>query len=85
MPLPAEHLRCLFCQKLIISQQAVEKVVDRGQHLHRLGKTGVDWVTRLFRAIPQLPDVKMPKIFPESTNAEPHPVPGWLCMKCVNI
>ena len=80
MPLPAEYLRCLPCQKQIISQQAVEKMVYRGQCLHRLGKTGVDWVTRLLRTIPQLPDTKVPKIFPENTNTEPLPIVGWLCL-----
>ena len=74
MPLPAEHLRCLPCRKQIISQQAVEKMVDRGQCLRRLGKAGMDGVTRLLGTIPQLPDTKMPKIFPENTNAGPLPV-----------
>ena len=77
MPLPAEHLRCLFCQKQIISQQTVQKVIDCGQSLHCLGKAGMDGVARLFRTIPQLPDTKMSQIVPENTNAEPLPVPGW--------
>ena len=80
MPLPAEHLCCLFCQKPIISQQAVQKVIDCGQRLHCLGKTRMDGVARLLRTIPQLPDAKIPQIFPENTNEEPLPVPGWLCM-----
>ena len=80
MPLFAEHFRSLFRQKQIISQQTVQKVIDRGQCFHRFGKAGMDWVTRLFRAIPQLPDTKIPEILPENTNAEPLPIVGWLCM-----
>ena len=64
MPLPAEYLRCLFCQKQIVSQQAVKKMVYRGQCLHRLGKAGMNGVTLLLRTIPQLPDTKVPEIFP---------------------
>ena len=80
MPLSAEYLRCLFCQKQIISQQTVQKMVDRGESLHRLGKAGMDWVTRLLRTIPQLPDAKMPQIVPQNANAEPLSIVGWLCM-----
>ena len=80
MPLPAEYLRCFFCQKQIISQQAVQKVVYRGQSLHRLGKAGMNGISRFFGTIPQLPDAKMAEIFPQNRNAEPLPVPGRLCM-----
>ena len=55
-------------------------MVYRGQSLHRLGKAGMDGIFRLLRTIPQLPDAKMPQIFPQNTNAEPLPVPGRLCM-----
>lgn len=85
MPLPAEYLRCFFCQKQIISQQTVEKMVYRGQRLHCLGKAGMKFVSRLLGAIPQLPDTQQPQIVPENTNAEPLPVPGWLCIAVGNI
>ena len=38
MPLPAEYLRCLFRQKQIISQQAVEKIVYLCFYLHHIEK-----------------------------------------------
>ena len=85
MPLFAEHFRSLFRQKQIISQQAVQKMIDCGQCFHRFGKTGMDGVTRLLRTIPQLPDTKVPEIFLQNANTEPLPVPGWLCMAVGNL
>ena len=85
MPLPAEYLRCLFRQKQIISQQTVEKMIDCGQGLHRFGKAGMNEITGFLGMIPQLPDTKMPKIFPENANTEPLSVPGWLCIAVGNI
>ena len=60
-------------------------MVYRGQRLHRLGKAGMKLVSRLLRTMPQLPDTKMSQIVPENTNAEPLPVPSWLCMAVGNI
>ncbi len=85
MPLFAEHFCRLFCQKQIISQQAVEKMVYRGQFLHRLGKAGMNGVTRLLRTIPQLPDAKVPEIFPENANAELLQILRQLCIMLGNI
>ena len=85
MPLIAEYFCSLLRQKQIISQQTVEKMIYRGQRLHRLGKTGMNGVTRFLRIISQLPDTQQPQIVPENASAEPLPVMGWLCMVVGNI
>ena len=85
MPSSAKYLRCPVCQKQIISQQTVQKMIYRGQSLHRLGKAGMDRVTWLLGTIPQLPDTKVPQIIPENTNTDPLPIVGWLCMAVGNL
>lgn len=60
-------------------------MVYRGLCLHRLGKAGMNGVTRLLRTIPQLPDAKVPEIFPENTNAELLQILKQLCIMLGNI
>ena len=78
MPIVTEHSGCLGGLSLIM--QTIQIVVDLRDSLQGFLAERMNGISRLLRAIPQLPDAKMPQIVPQNANAEPFPVPGRLCM-----